>query len=455
MAKQKVTLQFLGAANTVTGSRYLLSSDERKIMVDCGLFQGYKFLRQRNREPFEIPPASIDAVILTHAHLDHCGYLPALVKQGFKGPIFCTEATAELVKILLLDAAHLQEEEAIYLNKYHISKHQPALPLFTQQDAELAINGLVPRAVECEHEYQGTQFSFHRNGHILGSASVALKFEGRSLLFSGDLGRDHDPIMFAPKFDGTADHLIIESTYGNRDHDSDDYLQQFEDIITETAHKGGSVLIPAFAVGRAQLVLYILYQLRSKNRIPAMPVYLDSPMAINVTDVFRRFHDWHRLSDQQTEAVFRDVNYSRTVQQSMAINQVKVPKIIVSASGMATGGRVLHHLKLMLEDNRNSILFTGFQAGGTRGARMLEGETEVKIHGQYYRVRASVRNIQSLSAHADRGGLMNWMRQLRVAPKNIFITHGEPQAADALRIAIQEKLGWTAMAPGHKQIVEI
>lgn len=447
MARQRIKLQFLGAANTVTGSRYLLTVNSRRILIDCGMFQGYKYLRERNWRPFPVKPASIDAVVLTHAHMDHSGFVPALAAQGFHGKVYCTAATAALCEILWQDAGHLQEEEAEYLNRHQISKHHPARPLYDRAQARTALRLL--KAVDTRKELRlgDVTVRFHPNGHILGSTFLEVNAAGRALLFSGDLGRPDDILMLPPQPPTYADYLIVESTYGDRLHEAVNVEQKVADIVNATARQGGTVLIPAFAVGRAQAVMYLLRKLQEQGTIPPLPIYLDSPMAISVTDLFRRFHALHKLSEAECELMCGQLHYVRSVDQSKALNQVSMPHIIVSASGMATGGRVLHHLKYLLGSDRNTILFAGYQSGGTRGARLVGGEKRIKIHGAYYDVNARIENLDSLSAHADYSEILRWLKQMPVAPKQTFVTHGEPAAADAMRLRLEETLGWPARVP--------
>ena len=459
-SKLKINYQphiyFFGAAGTVTGSRYLLETENTRILVDCGLFQGYKFLREKNWKPFPIDADSIDAVILTHAHLDHSGYLPVLVEQGFKGPIYSTAATRDLCKILLLDSAKIQEEEANFRNRHHISKHHPAKPLYTANMAEKALSLFEPVDEGQSASFGDMRVTFHPNGHILGSTYLDVCLAGKHILFSGDLGRPNDLIMRPPEPPCYCDYLVIESTYGDRRHDQRDLMDIVADIITDTASDGGSVLIPSFAVGRAQGMLYLIQTLRNKKRIPYLPIYLDSPMAISATELMQRHHHLHKLSHKQCVSLSHDIQFLRTVEQSMALNEVVVPCIIVSASGMATGGRVLHHLKRMLGNHRNTVMFAGYQAGGTRGARLVAGEPKVKIHGQYYNVKARIENMDFLSAHADCDEILDWLRKTPAAPKHCFVTHGEPEAADQLRIKLNEELGWSASTPqmGECQILK-
>lgn len=398
---QKLELSFFGAAGTVTGSRYLLQGSDQNLLIDCGMFQGYKNLRQRNWQPFPVEPASVDAVVLTHAHLDHCGYLPVLVANGFGGSIYCTEATRALCEVILLDAAHLQEEDAIFRNRNKSSKHDPALPLFTTNDAKQALSQIETIPAGKTKKISDFSITLHYNGHILGSTYVDVEAYGKHVLFSGDLGRYNDLIMKGPQPPCYCDYLIVESTYGDRNHLHGHLEATVADLVADTASKGGSVLIPAFAVGRAQAIIYLLYKLRESGQIPYMPIYLDSPMAIKATEIMQRYQDLHRLSAQQCQGISEKIEYTRTVEQSQGLASVTVPSIIVSASGMATGGRVLHHMRRMIGDSRNTILFAGYQAGGTRGAYLVGGATSIKIHGEYLVVKARIEDIDYLSAHAD------------------------------------------------------
>ena len=450
-------LKFFGAAGTVTGSRYLLDTGEKKILVDCGLFQGYKPLRLRNWAPFPVAPGEIDAVVLTHAHLDHSGYLPLLIKNGFAGRIFCTPATRDLCEILLRDSGHLQEKEAEYANRHGFSKHRPALPLYTQQDAERSLSHFAP--VEFHRELEiasGLTVKFRRAGHILGASTAELRARNLTLLFSGDLGRPDSATMLPPEAIKTADYLVVESTYGNRRHDKTDPERTLAEVITRTIGRGGTVLIPAFAVGRAQDLLYLIGRLKASKQIPAaLPVYLDSPMATEASRIFHEHLEDHRLTPEECDRTFAAVTYVRDVQESKALNGNAMPKVIISASGMATGGRVLHHLKNLAPDRRNTLLFAGFQAGGTRGAAIVGGAETVKIHGVQVPIRAEVDNLDMLSAHADADEILAWLRAFERAPKMTFITHGEPVAADALRMRIQDELGWPCSTPEHLDAIAL
>ena len=440
-------IEFLGGTETVTGSKYLLEHDGRRLLVDCGLFQGLKQLRLRNWEALPIDASRIDAVLLTHAHIDHSGFIPRLVKLGFEGPVYCTEATRELCELLLPDSGRLQEEEADFANRHGFSKHKPALPLYTEEEARRALKRFEAIPFDQQHSpWQGWSWRLRRAGHILGAASVHVAWPGSSILFSGDLGRSDDLLMRPPAAPDAADHVVIESTYGDRRHRDEDSLVALAEVINRTAARGGIVVIPSFAVGRAQTLLHCIQQLKKAHRIPDMPVYLNSPMAADVTRIYRRHLDEHRLSAEECALMTEKVTIVNTVEDSKRLNSLSFPSIIVSASGMATGGRVLHHLKAYAPDAKNTILFAGFQAAGTRGAALLRGAESVKIHGAYVPVRAEVAHLDTLSAHADREQLLAWIGKLR-APRHVFVTHGEPVAADALRQAIEERHAWQTTVP--------
>lgn len=445
-------IQFLGAAGTVTGSKYLVTSGDTRVLVDCGLFQGLKQLRLRNWSALPVEPAGIAAVVLTHAHLDHSGYVPLLVKNGFRGPVYCTPATFELCKILLPDSGRLQEEDAGYANRGGFSKHHPALPLYTEEDALASLRRFRP--LGCGQVFDlggGLTARFDPAGHILGAAIVSLDDATRRLVFSGDLGRPDDPLMRPPSPIGAADYLVVESTYGDRLHPTLDPLDEIEAVVTRTILRGGVVVVPAFAVGRAQSLLLCIARLKAARRIPAdLPVYLNSPMAVDVTGLYQRFGDQHRLDAQECAAMCQVAHYVNSVEESKHLNTLQRPMIIVAASGMATGGRVVHHLKAFAPDARNTVLFSGFQAAGTRGASMLAGAPAIRIHGQDVPVRAEVAACASLSAHADHAQIVQWLRQFRAAPRTTFITHGEPVAADAMRQHVERELHWTTQVPDYR-----
>jgi metallo-beta-lactamase family protein len=444
------TLSFLGAAQTVTGSKYLFESDAARLLVDCGLFQGIKTLRERNWQGPGVDARTLSAVVLTHAHIDHSGYLPKLVRAGFRGRVWCTPGSAELLRILLPDSGYLQEEEARHANLHGYAQHHPALPLYTREDAERCLEQL--SAVDYHAPFEpapGVVGRFTRAGHILGSACVQLSWGAGRLLFSGDLGRPNDPIMRPPEPPPPCDYLVLESTYGDRRHPAGDVLEKLAEVISSTLAKGGTVVIPAFAVGRAQHMLHLLAQLKQQRMIAEVPVYLDSPMAIDATQIFQRHPEDHRLDAAQVAAMRSDVRATHSPDESRAIDASGTPKIVISASGMATGGRVLHHLRRFLPDPHSSVLLVGYQASGTRGRTLLEGADELKIHGQYVRVRARIAHINGLSAHADFSEILPWLEQGALSPRKVFITHGEPAAADAMRRRVRERFGWDVTAPEH------
>jgi metallo-beta-lactamase family protein len=449
-------LTFIGATGTVTGSKYLLESGSVKIMIDCGLFQGLKQLRLRNWAPLPVDPSTVDAVILTHAHIDHSGYLPLLVKNGFSGKVYCTEATRDLCEILLPDAAHLQEEDARYANKRGFSKHNPALPLYTQEDAQNALSLLTVIPFEQDVDMgDGLTLRFSPSGHILGSAFVRLHNAKTSIVFSGDIGRPHDALMKPPVRIKQADYLVVESTYGNRLHDVTDPKIKLAEFINQTFKRKGIVLIPVFAVGRAQEMLYYIFLLKASGAIPDIPVYLNSPMAVDATEIFSHHRGEHRLTPEQCSAMCRSAHMVNSVEESKRLNEMSGPAIILSASGMVSGGRVVHHLKAFAPNPNNAILFAGFQAAGTRGAAMLSGVDSIKIHGEYLPVRAQVEFISNLSAHADYAEILEWLGGFEAPPKTTFITHGEPIAADAMRLHIEEKLHWETCVPDYLQTVTL
>jgi metallo-beta-lactamase family protein len=449
-------LTFLGATGTVTGSKYLIEAGDRRILIDCGLFQGFKQLRLRNRAPLLIDPGRIDAVILSHAHIDHSGYLPVLIKNGFTGKVYCTPGTRDLCAIMLPDSGHLQEEEAEYANKHGYSKHHPALPLYTKKDGEQALARFAPVAFEQEIDLgDGLSFKLSPAGHILGAALVTVKNHGRTLVFSGDLGRPQDLIMYPPAVVRHADYLILESTYGDRRHEQTDPQVELAAIINRTVERRGVLLIPAFAVGRAQSLLYRIHLLKAGGAIGDIPVFLNSPMAAEATRVLQRHCGEHRLTPEQCGAMGDAARVIANMEESIWLAGQPGPAIIISASGMATGGRVLHHLKALAPDKRNTVLFVGFQASGTRGAAMLAGAQAVKIHGEYVPVRAEVAILNNLSAHADYTETLEWLRHFDAPPRQTFLVHGEPPAADALRLRIEEQLHWQIYLPEYKECVDL
>ncbi|SDD85223.1 metallo-beta-lactamase family protein [Cupriavidus sp. YR651] len=445
-------LQFLGATDTVTGSKYVLDTGRHRVMVDCGLFQGYKTLRLRNWDPLPLEPASIDAVVLTHAHIDHSGYLPLLVRNGFQGNVFCTMGTAQLCGILLPDSAHLAEEDAAYANQKGFSRHRPALPLYNGADALRALRRLQP--IQYGKRFTvvpGVEAEFCRAGHIIGSAIVTLFVQDKRIVFSGDLGRQQDLVMRAPEMVRQADYLLVESTYGDRRHPESDPLDVLGEIVSRTVGRGGSLIIPAFAVGRTQSLLYCLHRLRELKRIPDVPIYLNSPMAIDATTIFSLHPEELRIDSAECAAACDLATPVQSMEQSIWLNQDHSSKIILAGSGMATGGRVVHHLAAYGPDARSTILLSGFQAAGTRGAALASGRRDIRVHGKDIVVRASVEQVENLSAHADAVELMTWLGGFHQAPRRTFVVHGEPQASDALRQRIERDLRWPVTMPEYRQ----
>ena len=451
----ELRITFWGAAGTVTGSRHLVELEGRRLLVDCGMFQGLKALRLRNWEPFPVDPSSIDAVLLTHAHIDHTGWLPALVRDGFRGPIRCTPATEELCRILLPDAAHIQEEDARFANKRRSSRHDPALPLYTAADAQRALDLLRPQPFgEPFGPGGGIDCQFTPAGHILGAASLRIRNDVTSVLFTGDVGRPVDPVMRPPAPPLPADHVVTESTYGNRLHPAGDPIDDLAEIVNRTARRGGTLLVPVFAVGRAQTVLHLLSRLRAADRIPDVPVYLDSPMAVNTTELFCRHLDEHRLTEAECHQMCEGVEFVRTVEESKRLASMHGPMILLSASGMLTGGRVLHHLERIAPDHRNTVLLVGYQAAGTRGEALAAGARSIKMFGQYVTVRCEIARIDGLSAHADAEELCSWLANVPIPAHGASIVHGEPAAADAFRRRLRDELGWDAKIPNHGDTIK-
>jgi metallo-beta-lactamase family protein len=453
------SLQFLGAAGTVTGSRFLLEANGQRVLVDCGLFQGLKELRLQNWAPFPVPPDSIDAVVLTHAHLDHSGYVPALVRDGYRGPVYGTEPTLALARLLVTDAGHIFEEDAEYANRKGFSKHRPALPLYTEAQAEAAASAF--RAVDTGRPIElcpGVTAVLRHAGHILGACTVELRVATRGehrVVFSGDLGRADPPLVATPEpiADG-AGTLVVESTYGDREHPPRaQVLAEMAAAIRATLARGGCVLVPAFAVDRTPAILFALRELVQRGELPAVPVFVDSPMALRGLGIYREHTEFmdpdvaRMLERGEDPFDPGDLRTAASPEQSRAINEVLYPSIIVSSSGMATGGRILHHLKRRLPDRRNLVLLVGFQAAGTRGRLLADGARYVKIHGQYVPVRAEVRSIEGFSAHADQNEILGWLGTFRSSPEVAYVVHGEPASAQALATRIERDLGWAAICP--------
>ncbi len=449
-------LTFLGANATVTGSRYLIETGSSRVLVDCGLFQGYKALRLRNWSPFPVDPASIQAVVLTHAHLDHSGYLPRLVREGFSGPVWCTEATRALCGILLPDSGRLLEEEASYADRVGSSRHHPPRPLYTEREASACLERF--RTVPFEHRFTaapGIEALLRRQGHILGAAAVTLDHGGTRITFSGDIGRPRDPVMPPPSPPAESEWIVCESTYGDRRHPADTLKGELRAALKRVLDRRGVAVIPAFAVGRAQLLLHTIAELQHEGAIPKVPVYLNSPMATDVTALYQRFAGEHLLDAAALGAMAGIVRTVRTAEESKALNHRKGPMIIVSAAGMVTGGRVLHHLIAFAPDPRNAILLSGYQAGGTRGAALAAGARTVRIFGQDVPVNAEVVALNGASAHADSDEILAWLESAPRRPRAVFLTHGEPDASDELRKRIARELRWDARVPEYRDSVDL
>ncbi len=461
-----VSLQFLGAAGTVTGSKFLVETGKTRFLVDCGMFQGVKEQRLLNWSTPAVNPSSIGQMLVTHAHIDHIGMLPVWVREGFEGPAWATPPTLDLCELSLMDAAHLQEEDARFANKKGFSKHSPALPLYTVEDAQMALRRL--RAMPYGRELvlgADTSVTYYDAGHILGSAILDVRIDGSQpvrIVFSGDLGRYNALILKDPTPVDDTDYLVVESTYGNRLHPAERTTEEVSDIINETTRRGGTLVVPAFALGRTQTLLYVIRDLKARELIPDLPVYVDSPMAIHVSEVFNKYLD---DLDEDAREVYRtthkspillpNLHYTLSKEDSQQINSVRYPAIILSASGMATGGRILHHLKHRLPDPRNTVLFIGFQSNGTRGQLLKDGAKEIKIHGEMVPVRAQIRSMESFSGHADSSEIMRWLGNFKRAPKRIFIVHGEPDSSAALEQQIRRSLGWSTHIPRYMETTQL
>lgn len=449
-------VKFIGAAGTVTGSKTLIESNGIRILIDCGLFQGIKPLRELNWDPLPVLPSTIDFVLLTHGHLDHCGWLPRLVDQGFKGKIYCTSLTKDIAKLILLDSAKIQEEEAEKANEGKYSKHEIAEPLYNVAQAErvfplfrvIKINEPVPLDAEIEAVYTNA-------GHILGACSIALTLENKTLVFSGDIGRDNDVLMYPPTKPTKADYIFLESTYGNRIHPDTDVKAELEMYINNTVKKGGTIIIPSFAVERAQMVMYLLWQLKEEKKIPNIPYIIDTPMGISVLEIFQNNRKWHKLPEHEYIAMCKMFTMIRDYQETIDTIYNKQSKVVIAASGMITGGRVLSYLEKYIGLSETTLIIIGYQAEGTRGRKLLEGTKEIKIRGKYYPVLANILEIESLSAHGDQKDLLNWLSALENKPTKVFLVHGENAALDELRIKINEKYGFDCKIPLMGQEFEL
>ncbi|MEZ5980278.1 MAG: MBL fold metallo-hydrolase [Planctomycetota bacterium] len=448
-------LTFHGAAGTVTGSRFLLEAGRTRLLVDCGLFQGLKVLRKRNWRKPGFEPQQLDAVVLTHAHIDHSGYLPRLVKEGFREKILATHATRDLCRILLPDCGRIQEEDALYAAKEHYSKHHPPEPLYTEEDAVKSLEYFRAIALERDYDVGDLRFAFRRAGHILGAASAMVETPHGKVLFSGDLGRDDDLLMYAPEPPGDPDWVVVESTYGDREHPDEDPFAEMAEPLRRTFARGGIALVPSFAVARTQAMLLVMKTLMERGEIREVPIFVDSPMATNVTEVYCEHDALHKLSHDRCAEVFGNATYTRTVEDSKALDKRSGPMIVISASGMLSGGRVLHHLKAMAGDPRNTIVLPGYQAVGTRGRSLLDGAKSIRVHGKPVRVEAEVVEMPYFSAHADRSQVLAWLRKCEKPPKGVYLVHGEPEAAESLRQAIRDELGFEVDVADQGETVEL
>ena len=449
-------IKFIGGAGTVTGSKTLVESNGIRILIDCGQFQGIKPLRELNWESLPILPSTIDFVLLTHGHLDHCGWLPRLVNQGFKGKIYCTSPTKDISKLILLDSAKIQEEEAEMANKGHYSKHEIAEPLYNVKQAEavfplfrvIKTNEKIPLDAEI-------YAVFTNAGHIIGACSIELNLEGKILVFSGDIGRDNDVLMYPPTKPKKGDYIFLESTYGDRLHPDTDAKTELEIYINNTVQKGGTIIIPSFAVERAQTVMYLLWQLKEEGRIPNIPYIIDTPMGISALEIFAQNRKWHKLPEQHYIGMCKMFSMISDYRETIETIYDKQPKVVIAASGMITGGRVLSYLERYIGLPETTVIIIGYQAEGTRGRKLLEGAKEIKIHGKYYPVLANILEIEALSAHGDQKDLLNWLSALENKPTKVFLVHGENQPADELRIKITEKYGFGCSVPLMGQEVEL
>jgi metallo-beta-lactamase family protein len=449
-------LRFLGGVQTVTGSKTLITTGKHRFLVDCGLFQGIKDLRLRNWRKLDVNARELTAVLLTHAHLDHSGYLPLLVKQGFRGRIYCSSPTRDLAEVILLDSAHLQEEDAEFANRAGFSKHHPAEPLYTQKDVKEALSRFhCVGSGDWETLPGGAKFRLLPSGHILGSTFIEFESDDKKVVFSGDLGRQNPLLYPAPTRIDSADCLVLESTYGDRTHHFADPKAELALAISEAVSKRGQLIIPSFAVGRVQDLLFLLSQLKAESQLPAVPIYLDTPMGMRATEIFESHPNWHSLNRNEVDAMWEVVSVVQSQQQSIEIMRAEGPAIVIAGSGMVSGGRVLHHLANHLSDPKTSVLLVGYQAAGTRGRLLRDGISEIKIHGKYIPVRATIREISGLSAHADQSETLKWLSGFKSHPSMMLINHGEPQASDALRVKVKDVLGWRCEVPAQDQEYEL
>lgn len=450
--ERKLSIQFLGGAGEVTGSKHLLSVGNKKVLIDCGMFQGLRELRELNWAPFPVEPSSIDFILLTHGHADHTGFLPRLVKSGFKGRIIGTAPTLDVAEIIIRDSAKLQEEDAELANKYGYSRHKHAEPLYTINDVVSTIPLFQPAAEgEWIQLFENVRIRFQYNGHILGSTFIEVEAFDKTIVFSGDLGRKNDMLLYPPKKPLKADILLTESTYGDRLHPEEDLVNVLHNLITNTFNAGGNVLIPSFAVERIQMLMWLLWQLEKRKKIPRIPIVMDSPMGANILDLFLKYPQWHKLSEIDCKDIFQKIEVVSSQKETNAIMSDNTPKIIIAGSGMVTGGRILAYMQKYISKSHTTVLLTGYQAAGTRGRKLLEGVNELKIYGKYYPVKARIKVIHSLSAHADQRELLDWMGELKNKPEKVFVVHGESQSAEIFREKISDTYGWNAEVPKLNQ----
>ncbi|HET8804085.1 MAG TPA: MBL fold metallo-hydrolase [Aequorivita sp.] len=453
---QKLKIHFLGAAGTVTGSKFLIETSEQNILIDCGMFQGLKELREKNWDYLPIDVAAIDVVLLTHGHLDHTGYLPRLIKQGYRGKIAATAPTLAITKIILLDSAKIHEEEAEKANEEGYSKHKPAEPFYSVEEAEVTLGFFQVKEKDQWHELsENIKYRFRYNGHIIGATFIELDIFGKIFVFSGDIGREHDLLLFPPEKPGWADYLFIESTYGDKLHPQESVSDKLVELITKTIHNRGNLIIPSFAVERLQTLMFLLWKLYNENRIPNIPIFIDSPMGNNVLSVFQNFPDWHKLPMKDFNAMNNRMNIITSYKETWETIDNPQPKVVIAGSGMVTGGRVLTYLKQLIDKTNTTVLLVGFQAEGTRGRQLLKGAQELKFFGKYYPVNSEIHHIESLSAHADQQGLLDWTGTIKNIPVETFLIHGEPTAQDALRVKLQDTYGWKVTIPKLYEIKEI
>ncbi len=451
-----ISIQFLGAAGTVTGSKTLIRANGKKILIDCGLFQGLKHLRALNWQELPVDVSKIDAVILTHAHLDHVGYLPRLVNQGFKGPIYGSSPTCEITEVLLLDSAKIQEEDAEHANRRGYTKHKPAKPLYSVEDAKNTIPMLTLHPEDVWKEIgEGISFRFQNNAHIIGATHVDLEINGKRIIFSGDIGRNDDPMLESPDRPEQADYLIVESTYGDRIHPKINTEEQFRNILHDVANRNGILIVPSFTVDRAQDFMYLFWKLEQKKDIPNIPIYLDSPMGVDVSKVFNKYYKWHKLGPNIFDEVFRNTKMVRSYKDTEKLAGDTSPKIVIAGSGMMNGGRVLTYLKKHISNPQSTIIIPGYQAEGTRGRSIHDGAHEIKIHGEYYPVKAHIEDVRTMSSHADQAQIIDWLSGIKNKPARVFINHGESKSSDALRIKIHDTFGWDVVIPQLEDIFDL